>query len=82
MTGYKYFDDLLHAYHGIFRSEANQEGQNVIEIFTVLNGKKHGLCATAKGNDAPNYFLLYNQGELIESAKSPQDLMARWVDSL
>ena len=35
-------------YHGIFRVYS-EKGLTSLEIYTVKNGKRHGLCATSKG---------------------------------
>ena len=49
-----------------------------LDIFTCKNGKKHGLRAVAIGGKTePDYFYLYREDVLVESAKTLEDLYTR-----
>ena len=50
-----------------------------MDIFTCKNGKKHGLRAVAigAGKTEPDYFQLYDEDVLVESAKNLPDLYKR-----
>ena len=76
MMGYeqfqkKQYNTIPASHHGIFRCDTRNE-ENTFDIFSVKFGKKHGLLATARGQimQEPDYYMLYRDGELIQSAKS------------